>query len=74
MRKLAQRIERLLRNDFLLPEEALTDEGQKSFEDRQLVLTKVQELVKQGYDYPVARQMATQDWITNFLNDNCMKF
>jgi len=62
-----------LRNDFLSHVEALTDEGQESFEDRQLILQRTQVLVTEGHVYSTARQIAVEEWLVNFLNDNCVK-
>ena len=73
MRQIAQRIERLLRNDFLFYTEAMTNAGQESFEDRQHILQRTQQLIAEGYERPTAKRIAVEEWLTNFLNDNCVK-
>jgi hypothetical protein len=73
MRQLAQRIERVFRTSFLTKEEALTVEGQRSFEDRQKIISMTQEFASQGYSLPIARQIAYEEWLTNFLMENCIK-
>lgn len=73
MRMLAQRIERATRPSFLEHQELMRDEGQQSIEDRELILRRINEFRHEGYEFPMAKRLAVEEWLESLLMDNCIK-
>ena len=74
MRALAQRIERATREYFLTHEEGISELAPQTWEDQEKLWNRIQELkTEKELGYHAARQQAVEEFITQILDENCVR-
>ena len=72
MRNLAKRIERALRNDFLDHEEANSKFIHQTWDDRQKIWDRIQEIKTEGKGFFEARRQSHEEFLLAILEQNCV--